>query len=94
MSKPDVVSLNILDKCYQIKCSKEKIAELRESAEYLEKKIFAYQSNQSSLREDKLIITALNLAHELLLQKKQIEFMNQHLSELQNKIAAALASAD
>jgi cell division protein ZapA len=93
MSQSNIVSLNILDKCYQIKCHIEKIAELRESAEYLEEKMRTYQTNPS-LREDKLIITALNLAHESLSQQKQIDFMHQHISELQNKIEAALASSD
>lgn len=94
MSEPEIISLNILDKCYQIKCHPEKVAELRESAAYLEAKMRAYQSKQSP-KEDKLtIITALNLAHELLLQKKQIESMTQYLNELQNKVVAALASTE
>ena len=85
MSESNIVSLNILDKCYQIKCRAEKTAELRESAAYLEEKIRAYQTSKSP-KADQLIITALNLAHELILQKKQIELM-------QNKIEAALASS-
>ena len=38
-SQHNILSLNILGKIYQIKCPQDKVAELREAAQYLETKM-------------------------------------------------------
>jgi cell division protein ZapA len=91
----NTVSINILGKLYKVKCPPEKILELRESAQYLESKMRELNQSNKILNADRLAtIAALNLAHELLLQKKQanhyIEAMSHHIHELQNKIEVHL----
>lgn len=92
----NTVSLSILGKLYKVKCPQDKIAELRESAQYLEGKMRELSSASKVQSMDRLIvITALNVVHELLGQKKQagtyMDVMSQQIRGLQHKIENALA---
>lgn len=94
----NTVSLTILGKLYKVKCPQEKIAELRESAQYLEGKMreMSHAGKLQSL--DRLVvITALNVVHELISQKRQagtyMDVMSQQIRGLQNKVENALATA-
>lgn len=93
----NTVSLSILGKLYKVKCPTEKIQELRDSAQYLEERMRKLGQSSKITNTDRLaIITALNVTHELLIQKMQtsnyIEAMNQRIYDLQQKIALALAN--
>lgn len=92
----NTVSLTIMGKLYKVKCPQDKIAELRESAQYLESKMRELGNNGKVQSIDRLIvITALNVVYELLGQKKQagvyMDVMNQKIRHLQGKIENALA---
>lgn len=91
----NTVSINILGKLYKVKCPPEKIAELRESAQYLEHKMRELDHTGKVSGLDRLaIIAALNISHELLLQKKQantyMDAISHRIYDLQNKIEAGL----
>ncbi len=74
MSEANVISLILLGKEYQIKCQQENIAELRACAQYLETKLCDTQNSNKILNIEKLVvITALNLAHELLSTNQRLE---------------------
>ncbi len=92
----NTVSLNILGKLYKVKCPQDKIAELREAAQYLENKMRDLDHHGKAPTADRLaVVTALNIAHELLAQKKQasayMDMMGQQIHALQNKIENAVA---
>lgn len=91
----NTVSVTILDKSFKIKCPPEKIAELKESAQYLDTKMREISQGGKLLSLDRIsVIAALNITHELLLQKRQtnqyIDAMNKRLQDLQNKIDAVI----
>ncbi len=95
----NTVSLSILGKIYKVKCPPEKIAELRESAQYLEDKMRKLAQTAKIMGADRLaVIAALNVAHELLLEKKQVttymDAMSRRIRDLQNKIDDTLAESD
>lgn len=94
----NTISLSIMGKQYKVKCPLDRIQELRESAQYLEDKMRGLAQGGKIVGTDKLaVIAALNIAFELLVQKKQatsyVDTMNRSIQELQNKIDESLASA-
>lgn len=61
------VAIRILDKEYQVACPAEERANLRASAEYLNRKMCEIRDSRKVIGLDRIaIMTALNLAHELL----------------------------
>ncbi len=91
----NTVSVTVMDKTYKVKCPAEKISELRESAQYLDSKMREVSQTGKLLSVDRVaVIAALNIVHELLLQKKQtnsyIDTMSKRIHDLQNKIDAVL----
>lgn len=95
----NTVSLNILGKTYKVKCPQNKVVELRESAQYLEDKMreMSHGNDNHMLGVDRLlVVSALNIAHELLDQKRQannyMDVMGQHIQNLQQKVEHALAA--
>lgn len=93
----NTVSLNLLGKLYKIKCPQDKITELREAAQYLEKAVHEAFPTGKTPNIDGLAVTTLNIVHELLIQKKQantyMDMMNQKIRTLQIKIENAVASS-
>lgn len=92
----NMILLYILGKPYKVKCPPEKVAELREAAEYLEEKMRSASQNGAIVGADKLaIIAGLNAAHELLAQRQQIahsmRVMDQRIQDLHFKIDEELA---
>jgi cell division protein ZapA len=94
----NTVSLSILGKIYKVKCPAEKIAELRESAQYLEDKMRKLSQSAKIQGADRLaVIAALNVSHELLMEKKlttYMDAMNRRIRDLQNKIDESLARSE
>ncbi|MFT3741630.1 MAG: cell division protein ZapA [Gammaproteobacteria bacterium] len=95
----NIISLSILGKTYQVKCPPEKISELRESAEYLEDKMRRLNQSGKNFGEKNLaIIAALNITHDLLVQKKQgtvyMDSISRRIHELQDKIDDVLVTPD
>lgn len=95
MSEKNDVTVKILDRNYQIKCPADKIHELYNAAKHLDEKIIELRNNDKILSSDSLLaVVALNITHELLVQKKQnitqIENMGQQILQLKEQIESAL----
>jgi cell division protein ZapA len=91
------ITVKILGQEYKVKCPPDKIAELQECAVHLDNLMREIRDGGNILSLDRVaVIAALNVAHEMLLLKKQknnyIDQLNKRIIELQNKIESALAS--
>ncbi len=92
----NTVSITLLDKIYKVKCPQDKMAELRESAQYLDEKMreLNLDNNKFSSIDRLAVIAALNISHELLMQKRQasshIDAMNKRIQYLSDKINQSL----
>lgn len=93
------IIINIMDRDFSVKCPPDKINDLHKAAKYFDSKMremCGNDKNKKFLSMDNLIlITALNISHELLAQKHQnktyIENMNKQISGLQNIIERAIS---
>ncbi len=101
MSDPDpqLVSVQILDRTYKIKCPPEQTQALQEAASYVNDQMRKMkQANQTSSTENAAIVTALNICHELMQLRKQknnyIDVMNQRIQDLQHRIENVLGSTE
>ncbi|QLH42571.1 MAG: cell division protein ZapA [Coxiellaceae bacterium] len=66
------ITVKILGKEYKIKCPPEKVAELQESAHYLDKMMQEIRDSGAVLSVDRIaVLAALNISHEMLILKKQ-----------------------
>ena len=60
------ITIQIMDKHYQIKCPSDKESELREAAAFLDKKMQEIRDSSKIIGLDRVaILTGLNLAHEI-----------------------------
>ncbi|MHB1948379.1 MAG: cell division protein ZapA [Gammaproteobacteria bacterium] len=89
------ITIKILGKSYQIKCPEDEASALQEAAFYLEKKMRETRDTSKVLSIDRIaVITALNMAHQLLeLETQAIEkahAIQQRLRDIQNKVDTAL----
>ena len=72
MSKPRTVSVNILDKEYQVACPPEQEAELIVSASYLDKQMRSIRETGKVIGLERIaVMAALNISHELLQASEQ-----------------------
>jgi cell division protein ZapA len=98
MSKPLAINISILDKEYKIACPSGEQPALLASAEYLDSKMREVRDSGSIIGSERIaVITALNIAHELLNSSQQGDKLDQSLSprlkNLENKISEALQKA-
>ena len=93
------ITVRIMDRDFNVKCPPDKIHDLHKAAKYFDNKsrdMCGNDENKKMLNMDNLIlITALNISHELLTQKNQnkvyIDNMNQQINNLQNLIERAIS---
>ena len=72
MSEPQIVTVSIMDKDYQINCAPAEVAALRQSAQYLDDKMREIKSSSSVFGLDRLaVMAALNIANDLLSQTQK-----------------------
>ena len=72
MSKLRTVSVNILDKEYQVACPPEQEAELIVSASYLDKQMRSIRESGKVIGLERIaVMAALNISHELLQASEQ-----------------------
>lgn len=65
--KPRTVTVNILDKEYQVSCPEEQEAELIVSASYLDKQMRSIRESGKVIGLERIaVMAALNISHELL----------------------------
>lgn len=92
MSNADhVATITILDRAFQIKCPPEEVAQLQESANYLNAEIRKiHQPGQPKNMERLVLVAALNIVHELMVFKNQknayLDVMHEQIKSLQNRI--------
>jgi cell division protein ZapA len=87
--------VEILGRTYHVKCTRAQISVLQNAAKNLENRLQSAREVNNTLDSDRIVmVTALNLMHELLSVTQQHEnysqWVNQKLNILQNKIDSAL----
>ncbi|EKD45673.1 MAG: hypothetical protein ACD_69C00184G0002 [uncultured bacterium] len=100
-SELDITAVNIMGREFKIKCPKDKTAELQKAAAYLNGKMKDIQHGDKSITMDRIAIAAaLNIAHELILEKQHsqtntshLKESNKHFSNLKHKLDQALANS-
>jgi len=90
-TETSMVTVQVLNKTYEIKCPLDCIQELQQAASYLDKKMRdIYNLDSQKNREDIAIMAALNLSRELLVSKQQekqyVGNMSNRIQSLQKKI--------
>jgi cell division protein ZapA len=98
MSKPLPINISILDKDYKIACPSGEQPALLASAEYLDSKMREVRDSGSIIGSERIaVITALNIAHELLSSNQQSDKLDKDLTprlkNLESKITDALQKA-
>lgn len=67
MNRPNTVTVNILDRDYQVACPADQEAELLVSAKYLDKQMRTIRDSGKVIGLERIaVMTALNISHELL----------------------------
>jgi len=99
VSKVHTVTVNILDKDYQVSCPSDQEAELIVSASYLDKQMRSIRENGKVIGLERIaVMAALNISHELLQASELIEPLPQEdvapaaVNSLARKIDEALYS--
>jgi len=87
--------IEILDKSYPVRCRESELASLQEAAAYLNEKIQTVKNaGKIGNTERILIVTALNLTHELLQANQQkttlTDLIQQRIGHLQDKLDTAI----
>lgn len=90
------ITVHILDKEYRVACNRGEEESLIASARFVDQKMRQVRAGGKVLGTDRIaVMTALNLAHELLekqSQKDDIDLnINKRLQRMQEKIDAALS---
>lgn|SRR3990167_5864493 len=89
-------SIEILDKQYPVRCLETEAHSLQLAAKLLNQKMLEVQESGKAINLERIaIITALNMANQLLQQDGQksnvMQKINQKLVSLQNKLDSALS---
>lgn len=100
MSDARNVTVNILDKEYQVSCPPEQQAELVVSASYLDKQMRSIRETGRVIGLERIaVMAALNISHELLQASEQADVSSpvsaldvEEIESLSNKIDAAIFS--
>ena len=72
MSTPNTITVNILDKEYQVACPEEQQAELIVSAKYLDKQMRSIRDTGKVIGLERIaVMAALNISYELLQASEQ-----------------------
>lgn len=90
-----VINVKIMDRDFKVKCPKDKIPELEESATYLSNKMHEMHRGEKIVSMDRIaVITALNIAYDLIVNKRQnssyVSSIVNRIYRLQNKISQVL----
>lgn len=73
-SNVQTVTVSIFDKEYQVSCKTDEVAALRQSAQYVDKKMREIKSSSTILGLDRIaVMTALNIANEFLSASQKTE---------------------
>ncbi len=94
-----MIRVTILDREYKIKCPPEQTQELQEAARLVDNRMRELKQAAHSNSADHIaVVTALNMAHDLMLTKQQkhsyIDMMNHRIQELHQKIDHAVEEVE
>lgn len=79
--------IQLLSKTYEIKCPSEETANLSQAAKKLNEQLLAHKKKFKTLNEYQvLLLSALQISHELVQSQKQLEQQHAHVSELINAL--------
>lgn len=94
MADSKTIKVSILDRHYQVSCGADEVAALKQSAAYLDTKMREMQDRSNLTGIDRLaVMTALNMANELLAQTDKANRLEQEISRiagLTDKVDSAL----
>lgn len=96
MSESTTVSVKILDKEYQVSCKQDEVDALTASARYLDQQMRQIRESGKVFGLDRIaVMTALNLANELLLKRQSVDDVQReaqhHVKHLTERLDEALA---
>lgn len=96
MNKQSGITVEIMGRAYQIKCSESEALSLQRAAQFLEEKMINARDVGKVISIDRIaVIAALNIAHQFLnlenQSKNQVTNIQQHLLDLQSKVETALS---
>jgi cell division protein ZapA len=91
------LSIQLLDKTWQIRCPNEKAHDLLKSAHFLDEKMHEIANQSKPMSHDRLtIIAAIQAIYELMAQQSQkdiyIDSLSSRIRELQNKMPPSVDS--
>lgn len=97
MNQENVLTVEILDRPYKIKCLPKDALDLQEAARYVDEQMRKIRQASHATPHDRIaVVTALNICNEFLRLKKQkdqcINDMNQRIADLQRRIGEKLAT--
>ena len=92
---PKTIKVRILDEVYQVNCSLDEVAALKQSAIYLDEKMQEMKGSSSALKLNRLtVMAALNITNDLLAteaeRKEQLATQDEEISSLLGKLDTAL----
>ena len=95
---PETLHVTILDRDYGVSCPAEEVEDLRTSARLLDERMRDIRKSGKIVGIERIaVMAALNIAHELIKAKAELNSYDQitekPLSRLNDKIERALASA-
>jgi cell division protein ZapA len=94
MSNVQTVTVSILDKDYQVSCKPEEVAALRQSAQYVDKKMREIKAGSAILGLDRIaVMAALNIANDYIIESQKTDnVIDTQASEI-NQLTAKLDQA-
>lgn len=93
----NIVTVNVFERSYKIKCGNEQSAAVYQAATYLDKQMRKVaQSGKSVMYDHAAVVAALNITHELLaikqLSDQGSDQVNARIKQLTDSIAQTLAT--
>ena len=93
------ISVKILDKIYHVKCPIDKAQELQEAAAYVDKEMRIIRDSGKVAATDRIaVITALNIAYNLLSSGKEDHSNNEqtfrYIQKIKNKVETILGQQE
>lgn len=88
----NILSFQLLDKTWQIRCPEDKVQDLQKCARYLDNKMREISSTAKIMGSERVIVmAAINVIYDMLLQQSQkdiyIDSLSSRVRELQNKLS-------
>jgi cell division protein ZapA len=94
MADGTTVTVKILDKEYQVSCERGEVADLRQSASYVDDKMREFKEKSTVIGYRLAVMVALNIANDFFGESKKIESVasdhSENLKTLSGKLDQAL----